>query len=119
MYHVAWLRCFGPTNLDLASISLKKKHARLSAEIVFGTLPYQERNAKNIPLSRWQSTPESGKEDSVMDMVSKFGLMVLATSVSGKKTARTAKENLFMLTETSMKACGPTIRRMAMVTTNT
>jgi hypothetical protein len=55
----------------------------------------------------------------VMDMENKFGPMVLATSESGRKTAHTARVNLFMLTETSTRACGPTIRRTAMVTTNT
>ena len=65
------------------------------------------------------NTLESGKEDSATDMENKFGLMVLATSVSGKKTALTAKANLFMLTEMYMKDSGPTIKPMDLELTNT
>jgi len=54
------------------------------------------KNVKSTHLNQWLFIQENGKEVSVMDTVNKSGQMVLDTSVNGKKTALTEKENLFM-----------------------
>ena len=61
----------------------------------------------------------NGKEASVTDLENRRGQMVPNTQENGERTELTAKADLFMLTEISTMATGPTIKPTAVVSIST